>query len=702
MKLITKATSPFGLYTQFVAKYCGIDLEIEEIKDLAELKTPEYRKINPIGKIPALVVEEDKTICESDAIAMAFAEIAPEMKLLGKDFLSRGQVREWLFAISTDLEGIIAPWFHAAVGAGKPIPVVIEPSKAAALKFLKVADTQLTAHTFIAGDELSLADFALSSIMVFVYRVLLGPDLRAEFPALMRHFHAMAAIPAFTETFGTPEFAKETPIFGKDAAKKAKKAPATPAPVESDYSVPVPDPSLPTPTAVKIREITAEDDGKRVEVNGWAHRIRNNGGLIFVTLRDGSGYLQCVLTKKLIKCLKAKQLLAECSLKIMGTIKIDERAPGGRELKADYWQLLGGSDGEVKAKVTFESNPDVLLTNRHLVHRGTNASNILRIRSHTMKAFRDHFDSRNVFEITPPTLVQTMVEGGSTLFALDYFGQPAYLTQSSQLYLETICPSLGDVYCIMPSYRAERSHTRRHLAEFTHVEVEYSFISFDDLLNRIEDMVCSVYDGLWERHGDIIAELRGKGETEAPKLERPFMRLEYMDAIKMCNEGPNPILKKVTRTNEDGSVETEFVPFEVGDDIPEAAERELVERIGRPVFMTKFLAKMKAFYMERDAQDASLPEPDQRTLSADLLLPGVGEVVGGSMRIPDLETITRKFKEEGLSLDDYYWYIDLRKYGGFPHGGFGLGLGRFICWLCGIDHIRDVTLYPRIEGRCKP
>lgn len=440
------------------------------------------------------------------------------------------------------------------------------------------------------------------------------------------------------------------------------------------------DKSLPQSTTKKIGAIKA-DDG-RVRVFGWVHRLRKQGQLFFFILRDGTGFLQCVLSGKLTQTVAALTIHVEATVMIVGTINKDERAPGGFELVADYWEMVGNAPSDFESIVSKDSSPDILLDNRHLVIRGENASSVLVVRDYLTRFIREHFFQHGVNEVVCPELVQTQCEGGATLFKLDYYGQPAYLTQSSQLYLETCLPSLGDVFCIQSSFRAEKSKTPRHLTEFTHIEAEYGFIDFNELMNRIEDLVYDVTNRLVQ---GITGEIIKKRNPQFKALQKPFKRITYLEAIEYCNE--HKILKDPENPDD---------LFKYGDDIPELAERTMVDMIGVPTFMIRFPAEMKAFYMKKCADDTRLTE------SCDLLVPGVGEVVGGSMRMDQVDELLEAYEKNQLNPDPYYWYVDQRRYGTCPHGGFGLGTERLIRWILDIPHIRDCCLYPRLMNRCTP
>ncbi|ORX47747.1 asparaginyl-tRNA synthetase [Hesseltinella vesiculosa] len=446
------------------------------------------------------------------------------------------------------------------------------------------------------------------------------------------------------------------------------------------------DASLPKAEQIKIRDSVASR-GKRVKVSGWVHRLRVQGkDMMFAVLRDGSGYLQCVLTGNLCHSYDAITLTIESTITVYGIIHPlpeGKTAPDNHELVVDYWELVGKApEGEeaFNSKVSSEADPSYLLDNRHLVLRTETYASIFRARAKVIKAFRDHYESRGYTEVTPPCMVQTQVEGGSTLFEFNYYGENAYLTQSSQLYLETCLPALGDVFCLAESYRAEKSHTRRHLSEYSHLEAEMAFVSFDQFLERLEDMICDTIDRVWADAPtrELIEQLNPTFQPPS----RPFMRMKYADAITYLKEHD---IKK-----EDGSY------YQFGEDIPEAPERAMTDQINRPIFLTHFPAHIKAFYMQRCPDDREVTE------SVDVLMPGVGEIVGGSMRMDNLDELVAAYKKEGIDPTPYYWYTDQRKYGTSPHGGYGLGVERFLAWLLNRYTVRDTSLYPRYPGRCAP
>jgi asparaginyl-tRNA synthetase len=430
----------------------------------------------------------------------------------------------------------------------------------------------------------------------------------------------------------------------------------------------------------KLVEIHSVDShvGNSVRIKGWVHFIRRQGSMVFIELRDGSSqFLQCLLIGDMAKCYQGWTLTRESTVELYGVIHEDDRSKSGYELKVNYWKVVSKADPELESMFQEGSGPQVMLDNRHLALRGSRQMDIFRVRSIITHCFRTYFMNNGFVGVDPPTIVQTQCEGGSTLFNLDYYGEKAYMTQSSQLYLETMVAMFKRVFCIMPSYRAEKSKTRRHLSEYTHVEGELGFIDFEDLLTFIEKMFKEVTQMIMDKCGDTILKLNPNFKVPAD-----IVRMTHREAIDLCNE------KKITK--EDGSM------FGYGDDITEAPEREMVELIGKPVMLTKFPTHIKSFYMKRDPKDDTLTE------SVDLLVPGVGEMLGGSCRMDDYDELMKAYEIEGVDPKDYYWYTDQRKYGSCPHGGFGLGLERYICWILGQHHIREVSLYPRYVGRATP
>lgn len=327
----------------------------------------------------------------------------------------------------------------------------------------------------------------------------------------------------------------------------------------------VQDMTLPKPTLIKIKKIF-DYKNQRVKIYGWVHRLRRQGkALMFIILRDGSGYLQCVLSDNLCKTYDALVLQTEATVSVFGTLIESEKAINGIELKVDYWELIGNAPaGGIDNVLNEESHVDIQLDQRHLMLRGEILSKIMIFRAILLRAFREHYHSRDHTEITPPTLVQSQVEGGSTLFKFNYFGEEAYLTQSSQLYLETVLPSFGDSYCIAQSYRAEASRTRRHLAEYTHVEAERTFIQFEDLLDSIEDLIVDVVERVI--NDPVGKELLFHFNPNFKPPKKPFKRMNYSEAIEY--------LKAHDIKKEDGTF------YEFGEDIPEMPERKMTDEIG--------------------------------------------------------------------------------------------------------------------------
>ncbi|RMZ90401.1 hypothetical protein DV736_g2375, partial [Chaetothyriales sp. CBS 134916] len=460
------------------------------------------------------------------------------------------------------------------------------------------------------------------------------------------------------------------------------------------------DTSLAAPIRIKLDDVdpariklgTKENPGTRVRVLGRVHHLRSQKDIIFVTLKDGYGLMQCVFTGPLIKTYAAMTLTLETSLEIKGQLMAlpeGAHAPLNRELHADFFTVLGAAAGDKEAitnKVQQDTDPSTLLDNRHLVLRGENSSRVMKVRAAVLRAFRKAYEEVRCLEVTPPAIVQTSVEGGATLFEFNYYGQTAYLTQSSQLYLETCLPSMGDVFCICPSFRAEKSLTRRHLSEYTHIEAELDFITFDELLDHIEKIILHVVE--LTLADPVIASYIKDLNPKFSRPTAPFKRLRYSDAIDWLNEH-----KILNEDVEEGEQPRAHV---FGDDIAEAAERKMTDMLNMPIFLTHFPAEIKSFYMQKDASDRRVTE------SVDVLMPGVGEIVGGSMRMDDYDELMAAFKTHRIPSQPYFWYTDQRKYGTSPHGGYGLGVERFLAWLCGRWTVRECTLYPRFMGRATP
>ncbi|KAF9523843.1 hypothetical protein CPB83DRAFT_862187 [Crepidotus variabilis] len=466
------------------------------------------------------------------------------------------------------------------------------------------------------------------------------------------------------------------------------------------------DTSLPTATRTKIA-LLAPLSGKRIRVFGWVNRLRDHQGIIFVVLRDGTGYLQSVLSGRAAQTYEALTLTLESSVELVGVLQEPpegKTAPGGHELVVDYWRVIGAAPGADEAfsnKLNENSDASIQAELRHLVLRGETASSVLRLRAYLLSAFRESLTRESLIEVTPPCLVQTQVEGGATLFKLDYYGQPAFLTQSSQLYLETCLPSLGDVFCVQESFRAENSHTRRHLSEYTHLEAELAFINFQDLMAHIEEIICQTVDKLLANPTAAALIKQLNPTFKAPS--RPFLRMSYVDAIKWLNERGilHPAEDAEGNAIKDESGQVTMVEHKVGDDIAEAAERQMTDEIGTPIFLHGFPAELKAFYMKKVPQKEGESGP-VFTESCDLLMPNVGEIVGGSMRIPGMEELLAAYKREGIDPAPYYWFTDQRKYGTCEHGGYGLGVERFLAWLANRYTVRECSLYPRWPGRATP
>jgi asparaginyl-tRNA synthetase len=418
--------------------------------------------------------------------------------------------------------------------------------------------------------------------------------------------------------------------------------------------------------------------GQQVRVSGWLYNARSSGKLRFLVVRDGSGYLQAVVFKPQVPdhvWMDAETVTQESSLQVVGKLKEDARAPGGVELQVEDLAIVQlCPEYPISPK---EHGPDFLLNNRHLWLRSKRQHAIMRVRDELTFAIRDFFHERNYVNIDSPILTPAACEGTSTLFETDYFGEKAYLSQSGQLYLEPAAAAHGKVYCFGPTFRAEKSKTRRHLMEFWMVEPEVAWMRFDGLLELAEEFVSALVRRVLDRCKQELEWLERDISKLKPAAERPYPRIDYGDAI--------------TRLQKKG--------FDIafGDDFGGDEETALSDESGKPVMVTRYPAAMKAFYMEPDAADPT------RALAMDVIAPeGYGEIIGGSERIGSYELLEKRIAEHELPREAFQWYLDIRKYGAFPHSGFGMGIERVVTWLCGISHLREAIPYPRMLNRLYP
>eukprot|EP00770_Monocercomonoides_exilis_P015670 MONOS_15620.1-p1 / transcript=MONOS_15620.1 / gene=MONOS_15620 / organism=Monocercomonoides_exilis_PA203 / gene_product=asparaginyl-tRNA synthetase / transcript_product=asparaginyl-tRNA synthetase / location=Mono_scaffold01290:325-2016(-) / protein_length=406 / sequence_SO=supercontig / SO=protein_coding / is_pseudo=false len=400
--------------------------------------------------------------------------------------------------------------------------------------------------------------------------------------------------------------------------------------------------------------------------------------LVFIALRNLGKQVQCVAHGALAKSDVIVNLTRESTIDAWGTVQKGTTEISPFEILLDYVEVIGPCPAEFEQLLNPDSGVEQRMNYRHLQHRGDILTRTMRVRSRLLFEYRKYLYSKNFEEVTPPTIVKNACEGGSEMFAIKYYDQTAFLTESSQLYLETVIQSLGNVFCILPSYRAEKSTTRRHLAEFTHLEAEMPFMEFDAFLGFIEDFICTVIDKMIEVCKDDLSVLN----KDFKPLQRPFKRMTYMEAIQW--------LKDHDVKKEDGTY------YEYPDDIPEKPERFLVDTINVPVMLMRFPACQKAFYMKKCKDDPLFTE------SVDVLVPTVGEIIGGSSRISDYDELCKVLEERKMDPKPFNWYLDLRKYGTAPHSGFGLGVERILCWLTNTYHIRDACMYPRYMGRVTP
>ncbi len=437
---------------------------------------------------------------------------------------------------------------------------------------------------------------------------------------------------------------------------------------------------------VYIEELEAHV-GSRVSLNGWLYHKRSSGKLKFLVLRDGTGYLQCVAFVKDVSPElfdRCDRLPLESSIRVTGTVRRDDRAPGGFELGLeDLVVLHEAAEYPIQPK---EHGVDFLFDNRHLYLRSRTPIAVLKVRHEVIQACRDFFYERGFVLIDSPVLTPAACEGTTTLFQTDYFGRDAYLTQSGQLYVEPACMAFGRVYCFGPTFRAEKSKTRRHLTEFWMIEPEVAFMELAGLLELAEEFVAYVVGRALERCPEELKFLE-RDTSKLEKISAPFPRLTYDEAAAILTRP-----EAQARMREAGAPE-----FVQGNDLGALDETILTESFDRPVMVTHWPAAIKAFYMQPDAKDPS------RALCVDVLAPeGYGEIIGGSQRIHDHDLLLSRIREHDLPVEAFQWYLDIRKYGTVPHSGFGMGIERCVSWICGIPHLREAIPYPRQIHRLYP
>jgi asparaginyl-tRNA synthetase len=425
-------------------------------------------------------------------------------------------------------------------------------------------------------------------------------------------------------------------------------------------------------------EKIGEHDGKSVTIKGWLHNRRSSGKIHFLTVRDGSGFLQVVMGKRDVDeatFTKADHLSQESAIIVTGMVKAEPRAIGGYEMIANGLVVVNEAhDYPITPK---EHGVDYLMDRRHLWIRAERQTAILRVRHEIINAVRDFFNDQGFILADTPIFTPAACEGTTTLFPVEYFeNEKAYLTQSGQLYNEANAMALGRVYAFGPTFRAEKSKTRRHLTEFWMVEPEMAYADLNDVITLAEGLITSVVARVLDRRQKELKALeRNTAKLEAVKA--PFPRLKYDEAAKILLE--------------------KGLPFVVGGDLGGTDETVLSEQFDRPVCVTHYPAAIKAFYMKPDPQ-----EPD-KALCVDVLAPeGYGEIIGGGQRLDDLDLLLQRIKDHDLPQESFEWYLDLRRYGSVPHGGFGMGIERCVSWICGLEHVRETIPYPRMLYRIYP
>ncbi len=457
-------------------------------------------------------------------------------------------------------------------------------------------------------------------------------------------------------------------------------------PEETEPSA-VPSESGPKPVAPNTTIATlGQHEGQSVTLHGWLYNSRESGKLLFPIFRDGTGTVQGVAHVKSVPPAvfeALKGLTQESSVIVTGKVRADKRAPGGFELDVEDVQVVQRVPESDPYPITLkEHGVDFLMEHRHLWVRSPRQASILRIRAEIMRAAQEYFDSNGFIRTDPPILTPAACEGTSTLFPVDYFGDPAFLTQSGQLYIESTALALGKVYSFGPTFRAEKSKTRRHLTEFWMIEPEVAYCDLDGLMELAENFISHIVQSVLKNRAPEL-QVIGRDPEKLKSVLPPFPRLRYDEAAKMLNEAH-------TR----GELEQ---PFEYGNDFGSPDETWLSSQFDRPVMVHRYPAAVKAFYMEPDPKDANF------ALCVDVLAPeGYGEVIGGSQRVSSYELLKSRIEHHNLPMEAFQWYLDLRRYGSVPHAGFGMGIERLVAWICALDHVRETIPFARTLHRIYP
>ena len=424
---------------------------------------------------------------------------------------------------------------------------------------------------------------------------------------------------------------------------------------------------------VPIRQILdGRFEEKKVAIRGWVYRKREGKQTIFLVIRDSSGTIQCPIKKDVPAWLEAEKATIESSLTVEGTVKKDPRAPGGYEVVADKLSIIGLAE---LFPITKDKSEEFLRDVRHLWLRSRHMNLVMKVRSDVLRFTNEFFHTQEFVEVSPPMFITSACEGGSTLFSLKYFDQPMYLTQSAQLYLEILIYSLEKVYCVAPSFRAEKSRTIRHLTEYWHIEAEQAFAEMKDLMKLEEELLTHICRRTIEDCKNEFAEL-GADIQKLQTAKPPFPKITYKEAIQRLNAK---------------DFKTEW-----GTDLGYEEEKALADDFGKPFFIYDYPKEIKAFYCKTYRNNPEI------AMSTDMLVPRIGEISTGGAREDDKEKLVSRLNELGLNEKDYDWYIDLRRYGTVPHVGFGMGLERLLTWMLDLENIIDAIPFPRTTRRFYP